>query len=330
MSEMARTSNQKVKLLVLLDYLRRASSEENPVRLTDMAAELERNGIRAERKALYNDIEELSACGYEVLRVGNGFYYLAGREFELAELKLLVDSVQASRFLTQRKSDDLIRKLEGLTSEDRARQLRRQVLVQNRVKTMNESIYYNVDGIHAAIGGDQQIRFHYFDHDLDRKRVLRRDGEFYQVSPFSLLWAEDNYYLIAYNSGYGELRHYRVDKMCDIAAENLPREGKELFAALDARRYTSRVFGMFRGEEQELVLRFRRHLIGSVLDRFGQDAILVPDGAEHFRVKVTVSVSPQFYGWLCGFGNEAAILAPSGAAAEFREYVQGILENYPQ
>ncbi len=322
---MAKSGNQKQKLLYLLRYLEENSDEAHPVRLQDIQAELKRFGISAERKTVYSDVETLRECGYEVMQE-NGAYWLAERRFELAELKLLVDSVQASRFITRKKSGELIRKLESLTSAGEARQLQRQVFVLNRVKTMNESIYYNVDGIHGAIARRRQICFRYFDYDIRKQKVYRRGGGEYRVSPFALTWAEENYYLLAYSPEAKELHHYRVDRMSDLRETEEPVEGEETFRTEEIARYTSRVFGMFRGVERELRLRFPRHLANAVLDRFGQEQILVPDGEEHFTITVLVAVSPQFYGWLCGFGGEAVILDPPDAAEDFRKYLRGILE----
>ena len=322
---MAKSSNQKLKLLYLLRYLERCSDEDNPVRIRDMQEELARYDISAERKSLYSDIEALRSLDLEI-QEENGGYWLDTRAFELAELKLLVDSVQASRFITKKKSGQLIKKLEDLTSAGKARQLQRQVYVLNRVKTMNESIYYNVDSLHSAIAADRQIRFRYFDYDLEKKKVFRHEGKEYQVSPFALTWAEENYYLVAYDGESGELRHYRVDKMSGIRETGEPCEGRDTFRQEDIARYSSRVFGMFRGEERELKLRFSRHLVGAVVDRFGQEPILIPDGNEHFTCTVTVAVSPQFYGWLCGFGGEAVILAPADAAKDFRAYLEDLLQ----
>ncbi len=325
---MPRASNQKLKLIYLLRFLERESDENHPLRIQDMQAELRRFDITAERKSLYSDIEALREAGCEIIQERGG-YYLASRPFELAELKLLVDSVQASRFITRKKSGELIEKLEGLTSVGEARQLQRQVYVLNRVKTMNESIYYNVDGIHTAIAEGRQIRFRYFDYDMDKTKVYRRDGADYQVSPFALTWAEENYYLVAFDALSRQLRHYRVDRMSDLRETEKPVEGEESFRAEDIARYTTRVFGMFRGEERELRLRFHRHLAGAVLDRFGRELILVPDGKEHFTCTVTVAVSPQFYGWLCGFGSEAALVAPKEEAETFRAYLNEILSAAP-
>ena len=324
---MAKPGNQKLKLLYLLRYLELSSDEEHPVRVADMLTELGRHGISAERKSIYSDIEALRTFGLDIVQSGGG-YWLASRRFELPELKLLVDSVQASRFITRRKSSELISKLESFASTGQARQLQRQVYVLNRVKTMNESIYYNVDGIHAAIAGDKQISFRYFDYACDRAKVYRRGGEAYVVSPYALSWAEDNYYLLAYDGVNRDLRHYRVDKMDRLHVLKQPREGAELFRKEDIGRYTSRVFGMYRGEERKLRLRFRRHLAGAVMDRFGQELTLVPEGEDCFTCTVTVSVSPQFYGWLFGLGEDVQILAPESVREGYRSQLMRVQAQY--
>lgn len=318
---MPRSANQKQKLIILLRYLEKHSDEDHPVRIRDMQEELERQGIHAERKSLYSDLETLRACGLDIQQVSEG-YFLGERLFQLAELKLLVDSVQASRFITRRKTSELIKKLESLASESQAQQLQRQVYVLNRVKTMNESIYYNVDSLHAAIAAGKRIRFRYFDYSPQRGKVFRHGGAYYQVSPFALTWAEENYYLVAYDGEKGELRHYRVDKMSDIRQTGESLEGRETFPEGEIARYSTRVFGMFRGREKQLRLRFQGHLAGAVMDRFGQDVILTPGEGDSFTCVVTVAVSPQFYGWLCGFGGEASILSPAEEVSAFRDYLR--------
>lgn len=324
---MPKSTNQKLKLLYLLRLLEARSDQQHPLSIADIQTELGRHGISAGRKSLYDDMEALRQAGEDVVHIRGG-YYLGARRFELAELKLLVDSVQASRFITRKKSAELIGKIEGLASAWDAVQLHRQVYVADRVKTMNESIYYNVDALHAAITGNRQISFRYFDYAVSRERVYRRDGARYRVSPCALTWSDENYYLVAYDGEADSLKHYRVDKMTDIRLEDAPRQGLDRFAAADMAVYARKVFGMFHGEERLLTLRFRDHLAGAVIDRFGRDVVLVPGGDGSFTFTAPVSVSPQFYGWLCGFGSEAAILAPAGAAADFQAYVRGIVEQY--
>ena len=307
--------NQKAKLLALREILLRESDEEHPLSAGRMVELLARQGIEAERKSVYADIEALREAGMDIVRSGEGRgsgYFVASRRFELAELKLLVDSVQSSKFITARKTRALIGKLEGLTSRYEARSLSRQVYVTGRVKTMNESIYYNVDELHRAIAADRQIRFHYFEYTAQRKRQYRREGQFYQVSPFALIWESENYYLLAYDAGSGILKHYRVDKMTDIALTGEPRQGRETFEAQDMSAYTRKVFGMFSGREARVQLRFENRLAGPVLDRLGTDAMLIPDGEAHFTVLADVVVSPQFYAGSAALGTGCRSSRPSG------------------
>ena len=323
--------NQKAKLLALREILLRESDEEHPLSAGRMVELLARQGIEAERKSVYADIEALREAGMDIVRSGEGRgsgYFVASRRFELAELKLLVDSVQSSKFITARKTRALIGKLEGLTSRYEARSLSRQVYVTGRVKTMNESIYYNVDELHRAIAADRQIRFHYFEYTAQRKRQYRREGQFYQVSPFALIWESENYYLLAYDAGSGILKHYRVDKMTDIALTGEPRQGRETFEAEDMSAYTRKVFGMFSGREARVQLRFENRLAGPVLDRLGTDAMLIPDGEAHFTVLADVVVSPQFYAWVCGFGDGVQILSPQWAAEGYAEHIRRIAALY--
>lgn len=325
---MARSGNQRLKPLYLLRFFRENTDEQHPAHIRDMIDYLAQYEIPAERKGLYEDIAALRDYGADIVCPKQGEYYLASRDFELAELKLLVDSVQASRFITAKKSGELIGKLEKLAGKFGAQQLHRQVYVLNRIKNGNESIYYTVDRIHAAIADDRQIRFQYFSYGVDKSRKLRHDGAFYRVSPRALSWADESYYLIAFDAKEQALRHYRVDRMTNAEPLDIPREGGDKFPESDIARYASRVFGMFRGPETELRIRFTNNLVNAVLDRFGQEQILIPDGDGHFTATVRVAVSPQFYGWLCGFGNEAVILSPAEEAEKLRDYVRDILCGY--
>ena len=306
---MAKAANQKRKLLYVMQLLLERSDEAHPISMPQILSALEAQDIRAERKSVYDDLEVLREFGLDVIKGPDG-YYIGQRQFELPELKLLVDSVQSSKFITQRKTLALIRKIESLASAHDARLLQRQVYVRNRVKSMNESVYYHVDEISAAINADRAIRFRYFEFTVGKERRFRRQGEAYEVSPFALLWDNENYYLLAWDDDAGQLRHYRVDKMTDIRAAGSPRKGKEAFAEVDMSAYTQHVFGMFGGEQRQVRLRFANHLAGAVLDRFGRDLILVPDGDEHFIISVSAAVSLQFFAWVFGFGEEAELLSP--------------------
>ena len=325
---MSRQEGQKAKLLVLKNILERKTDEDHPLSVPQLIRALEAEGIRAERKSIYNDIEALRASGVDVelSRGRGGGYYLGSRTFELPELKLLVDAVQASQFITKDKSKKLIRKLEGLTSEAQARKMQRQVFVSGRVKTMNESIYYTVDALHEAIARDRQVQFQYLEWDLRKRRVPRRGGQIYQASPWALAWENANYYLVAY-TGEG-IRHYRVDKMKGVRQTELPRQGKAEFSALDLAAYTRKMFGMYGGREEKVTLKCANSLVGVMLDRFGTEAILVPQADETFHLTVPVAVSPQFLGWVCGFGGEVRVIGPAAVRREMGRLVQSLADAY--
>ena len=325
---MSRQEGQKAKLLVLKNILERKTDEDHPLSVPQLIRALEAEGIRAERKSIYNDIEALRASGVDVelSRGRGGGYYLGSRTFELPELKLLVDAVQASQFITKDKSKKLIRKLEGLTSEAQARKMQRQVFVSGRVKTMNESIYYTVDALHEAIARDRQVQFQYLEWDLRKRRVPRRGGQIYQASPWALAWENANYYLVAY-TGEG-IRHYRVDKMKGVRQTELPRQGKAEFSALDLAAYTRKMFGMYGGREEKVTLKCANSLVGVMLDRFGTEAILVPQADETFHLTVPVAVSPQFLGWVCGFGGEVRVIGPAAVRLEMGRLVQSLADTY--
>jgi len=325
---MAKSPNQKKKLLVLQELLLKHSDEEHPISIKQMIEELERHDIKAERKSLYDDMETLRSFGLDVLsRKGTSPGWFVGeRDFELAELKLLVDAVQSSKFVTRRKSDALIRKLEGLASVHQAKALQRQVYVSGRVKTMNESIYYNVDKLHAAVSERRSVRFRYFDYNSRKEKVFRREGKAYSVTPHGLVWDNENYYLVGADAEKGDVRHYRVDKMSDITLGE-----KTAAAAFDMARYAQRHFGMFSGTETRVKLRVRDGLAGVVLDRFGQEAMLVPGTDGTFTVTVDVVVSPQFWGWVFGLGDGVEVCEPDWAVEEFKERldkVRGLYQDF--
>ena len=326
---MAQTANYKRKLPILARLLLERSDDEHPISRREMQEELERWGLSAERKSLYDDMEQLRELGLDVQarRGKNGGWYIGARDFELAELKLLVDAVQSSRFLTERKSDALIRKLEGLASVHEAGQLQRQVYVSGRIKVMNESIYYNVDKLHDAIAKRKAITFKYFDYDTARKKVFHHGGKRYVVSPYGLIWNSENYYLVAFDHTHRELRHYRVDKMTEIVVTGLDREGREQYPDFQLAEYGQKHFGMYSGQELRVTLRGRRDKAHLVWDRFGQDIIMVPDGEDFFTVTLPVVISPQFFGWLLGLDGSVALAGPSEAKAAYRRHLTAALEE---
>ena len=328
---MARSANQKLKLLTIMDLLLQQSDAEHPVTTRQILDHLAAQGISAERKSVYDDLEALRLYGLDILAANDGRsrgYYIGQRAFELPELKLLVDSVQSSKFITRKKSLALIRKIERLASVHQAKPLQRQVFVANRIKTMNESIYYNVDAIHSGISNNRKIRFRYFDLTVKKERRYRKDGAWYVVSPYALTWDDENYYLVAFDSQADQIKHYRVDKMTDIDALEERRDGQAAYDDLDMAVYARKVFGMFAGREEPVRLRFDSRLVGAVLDRLGQEATLFADGEDHFTVTTSVVPSPQFFAWIFGFGDLAQVLGPETVVRQMREQLDQVQALY--
>ena len=313
---MAKTEGQKLKMLYLKEYLENCSDENHPLSTQQIIDYLAAHNITAERKSIYNDIECLQDFGMDIVHKPgrNGGYYLASREFELPELKLLVDAVQSSKFLTTKKSMQLIEKLSHMVSVHEAGSLKRQVVVSGRVKTMNESIYYNVDAIHEAIAQNSKITFQYTEWGVDRQRHTRPG--IYEASPYALIWDDENYYLVAHTDRHG-ITHYRVDKMAQIQLTNEKRHITAETKAVNAANYGRNVFGMFGGETTSVRMRFTNTLAGVVIDRFGKDTMLIPDGPNHFIFTMDICVSPLFLGWLAGFGNQVQILSPQTVIDEY-------------
>lgn len=329
---MPKSEKQKAKLLYVLKMLMEQTDEKHCLSSQQLIEQLANYGIKAERKSIYDDISVLNDFGYEIMlskTKQNGGYYLASRDFELPELKLLVETVQASRFITLKKSRELIAKIEKLASKSEAVQLQREVFVANRIKTDNESIYYNVDDIQRAIQNNRMISFQYLEWNLEKKLVPRREGFRYRVSPWALTCKDENYYLIAHDSAENKIKHFRVDKMGKIAVlEDKVREGSSLFEKFDIANYANKTFGMFGGREEIVTLEFENHLCGVVLDRFGKDISLRKTDEKHFRVRIKVAVSGQFYGWLTGLGRGAKIIAPSEVCVDYKEYIKNLYELY--
>ena len=324
---MPKSSGQKLKLLYLIRLLEEEGCEAHPVSTSRIIQYLEANGIHAERKSIYDDVERLKDFGYDVIqnssRLGGG-YYFGSREFELPELKLLVDAVQSSKFITTKKSRDLIAKLEKKAGKYDATKLQRQVHVVGRVKTENESIYYSIDTLHEAIQNDKQIAFVYMDWNLEKEMTPRTPNE-RVISPWAMVWQNEYYYLIAFDGNSQSIKHFRVDKMGKVRILDAVREGKKKFEKIDLAAYSTQTFGMYGGKEESVTMSFPKELVGVVIDRFGKDVPIrdMKDGT--FRVRAKLSVSPQFFGWMAGIGKNAKIVSPEHVKEQYREYLQEIL-----
>ncbi|MDO5132351.1 MAG: WYL domain-containing protein [Eubacteriales bacterium] len=325
-------SRQKLKMLYLKDIFIRETDEEHPLTMAQIIRRLEDCGVNAERKALYLDLEELRSYGLDIIGHRTGchyFYYLGARDFELPELKLLVDSVQSAKFITEKKSRELIQKLESLVSRHQALRLHRQVFFRGRIKTMNESIYYNVDRLHEAIGRNRRIRFKYFRWNLKKELELRRDGTYYDVSPWCLIWDDEYYYLVAFDSVEHRIKHFRVDKMLEISLLDEPREGRADFSRFDLPAYDRSLFGMFGGEDTPVLLEARNDMIGVLIDRFGKDIPVLPaKNPGYFRTSVNVAVSGQFLGWIMAVGSGVHIAGPEKVVTQMKHEICRLAREY--
>ena len=321
----------KMKMLHLIRIFSQETDDEHALTLQEIIAKLAAVNITADRKTLYTDFEDLRQFGFDIIAQQSDrttYYHLGERDFELPELKLLVDSVQAAKFITTRKSQELIRKLERYASVYQAAQLNRQVYIAGRVKAMNESIYYNIDRLHNAINAGVQIRFQYGQWNLNKEMELRRGGDWYQVSPWALTWDDEKYYLVAYDADADMIKHYRVDKMLRIKALDEPRQGQKAFVAFDMALYSKSVFGMFTGEETTVTLEAENHMVGVIIDRFGKDISITPVSDTRFQATVNVIASPQFIGWIVALGKSIRIVAPDALVERMREEIHRLSEQY--
>ena len=320
-------AKDKLKLLYLGKILMEETDAAHPMNAAELSARMEQAyGCTYERRTIYSDIKVLQDSGMKIeQKKGSSFgYYVGERDFELPELKLLVDAVQSSKFITKEKSEKLIRKLEGLTSHENAKQLQRQVFIYNRIKAYNDAIYKNVDAIHSAIHDNKQISFKYCEWTVKKELAQRKGGADYIVSPWALTWDDENYYLVGFED---KIKHYRVDKMQEIQVREDPRQGGEQFAGFDLAAFARKTFGMYGGQDRNLTLEGRKEMAGVVIDRFGMDIMMHPWEDDKFHARVTVTVSPQFFGWLAGLGKGVTIYSPADVKEEYREYLKGIIEE---
>ena len=323
-------AEEKLKILYLMQMLLEETDPAHPMNATELCEKMQsRYEYSYNRKTIYTDIERLKTYGLKIRQIkGKNFgYYVEKRDFDLAELKLLVDAVQSSKFITKEKSEDLIRKLARLTSNENAKQLQRQVFIYNRIKTGNDAIYSNVDAIHEAIQNNRQIRFRYCEWTVKKELIRKKDGAEYVVSPWTLTWDDENYYLVAYDAAAEKIKHYRVDKMQEIRVTGEGRLGKENFTNFDLAAFARKTFGMYGGEDRKITLEGENHLVGVVIDRFGTDVMIHPHDEKHFHAGVTVTVSPQFFGWLAGIGKGMRISWPEDVREEYKQYLQEIIDE---
>lgn len=328
---MPKGTNQKFKLYRLAQIMLEKTDDDHYITMPEILSSLEAYGVTADRKSIYNDLRDLEVLGIEVEGepVGGRYHYhVLNRPFELPELKLLVDAIQSSKFITERKTNALIKKLEQLVSQYEAVKLQRQVYVSGRIKTMNESIYYTVDAIHNAISENKKIRFQYYQWNVKKEMELRHGGAFYHISPWGLSWDDENYYLVGYDSEADTLKHYRVDKMLHIQMSDEKREGQEHFERLNMADYAKKSFGMFGGKEQKVKLLVKNELAGVMIDRFGKDIMMIPKEEKYFTVNVDVHISNQFLGWVFSLGDGVKIISPDEVVEQMKQEVERLQQQY--
>ena len=329
---MPRSDKQKLKLMYLIKLFEERTDVSHGLSMTDIIEALSEEGITAERKSIYADISALNEFGYDIVKDNEGkacVYKLVERDFEIAELKLLVDAVQSSKFITESKSNKLIKKIEGLASNNEAKSLHRQVYVANRIKTTNESVYYNVDDIQKAISENHKVSFQYFQWNPNKEKELRHNGMRYEISPWALTWDDENYYMVGYDSKERKIKHYRVDKMLkiEIMADS-KREGKALFKDMDMAVYSKKIFGMFGGVEETVVLECKNGISGVIIDRFGTEVDIIKRATDSFTVRVNVQISPQFLGWVFSLGENIKIISPDSVIERMRDEIARIQGIY--
>lgn len=328
---MPKGTNQKFKLYYLSRIMLEKTDDDHMIDMSEIKTALEAYGVTADRKSLYDDLEALRVLGVDVIgeKVGRNYYYhVGGKQFEIAELKLLVDAIQSSKFITEKKSKELIKKLTDMASHYEATQLKRQVVVQGRVKTMNESIYYFVDDVHRAIAENKKIRFEYMKWNEQKKMVRRKDGS-YIVSPWALTWDDENYYLIAFDEEAGCIKHFRVDKLKSIEVLDELREGKEEFKAFNLAKYAKMSFGMFGGKSTKVKITFDNEMAGVFIDRFGRDISIYPaDKKGWSEITVDVAMSDQFLGWIFALGPKVKILSPEDVVDRYKKELNEMVKLY--
>lgn len=318
---MAKENIRKVKLLKLLELLRQNTDEDHPMSTAQLFAALSEMGIPCDRRTISQDIITLNELGYEIMSVMKGHdkcYYIEDRSFSLPELKILIDAVHASSFITEKKSEELINKIAALAGTHRAEVLKRNMVCFNTRKHSNERIFYNVDDLEDAILRQKKVLFRYFDLDENGERIYRRDGHRYVVEPIALVFNEDNYYLTCYSSRHDSTSNYRIDRM--DAVEVLQEDCCEKAIALrnQVAEYTEQAFKMFGGQTEDIVLEFDRTLIGVVYDRFGEATQMMNTSDTKCIASVKVQISPVFWGWLFQFAGQMDIISPASLQREYQ------------
>ena len=310
-------NESQIRILRLLHFLYQHTDEEHPVSASDILRLWEESGICTDRRSVYGDMDILKEFGVDIIhrRERQNLYFVGSRLFELPELKLLVDAVESSRFITRKKSVELISKLSSLASSSQAKELNRPVYMGGTAKPDNETIYYTVDTLHTAIREKQQVQFQYIEFTSQKERRLKHNGAWYVFSPYALMWQRDYYYAVGWSERHGKLAQFRVDRMANV--EPLERPAIEM-PGFDAEDYASKVFGMYDDEIETVTLRCENQFMRNVIDRFGTGVQTSPDGPNHFTAQVEVAPSPPFFAWVFTFAGGIQIAGPESALEEMQ------------
>lgn len=322
-----RGSQIKIKILYVMKILKEETDEDHCLTAKQISEKLKRYGIESDRRSIYDDIEVLTKYGMDIIKAsGNKGWFLGEREFELAELKLLIDAIKTSKFISLKKTDILVKKLKTLTNKRNGKDLDREIIL-NVIKADNKLIYYSIDSVHKAIAENHKITFQYSEWTENKEIRLRKNGKVYEVSPWGVLWSEEQYYLLAYESINDEIRHYRIDRMCNVSiVETTAREGEEKYKDYIV-SFTSKMFGMYGGEDEWVELKCSNYMANVIIDRFGTDLFFRREGNDHFRVRVLITISPQFWGWITAMGGDIEIVGPEKIRKEYINYIKEILET---
>lgn len=329
---MPKNKNQRLKLLYLKQILEEYTDADHGITMDRILELLSMRGVKAERKSVYDDIDTLiNDLGMDIQKPsGRDFTYrLNSRTFDVAELKLIIDSIQSSKFLSVKSSRHIIKNLSTLCSRHEASQLHRDIILANRVKNSEDLISNNVGNITAAIFAGEQISYKYFDYNIHKKKAYRKNGVLYQASPYALIYTDENYYMLAYTDEHKQVRPYRVDRMEKVKKKDgVAREGKDYFDKIDLAQYQKYTFSMFSDNVMPVTMVFHNRLMNAVIDRFGREVMAMKEDDSHFRITASVAVSPQFYGWVFGLGNLARIIGPEHVRQGMKEMLESVHGRY--
>ncbi len=328
---MAKNEKQKHKLFRILEMLMKESDDTHGLSIKEIIERLGEMGIKAERKGIYDDFAVLGELGFPVMKLPTRppKYTLENRIFELAELKMLVDAVESSKFITTGKSREIISKLETFAGSYSSRELSRQVYVEDRVKTQNNASIYSIDSIHAAINEKKKLSFKYFYYDSNKSKVFRNGGEPYVVTPVALLWNDENYYLVALDEKADTVKNFRVDKMQGAKTLSDAAKIDERVLNFNPADYSRKIFGMYGGKEELVTLECKEKLAGVMIDRFGTEPTFIKTDFG-FKFTIRLLISPNFFAWVLGFGSDVRILNPEGVRQELVNLLREIAKNYEE